>query len=355
MLPRFGLLSTLQMLIIALIMTLWKIILCFFQSSSSSITMNNEANCSSNTHSVHNAINLTQTIVYIPVFIIGIILNALALKIFCCKLGKWTETRVYMTNLAIADCLFLFTLPLKVLFKIQNIKDIAWTPCLILESAYFINRYMSIFLITITAVDRYLAIRFPFKARIIRSPLKSAVVCGFLWALMISMVCVAKQFEKRDESVTCFKKTSKEPSFHVLASVIWGFVIPLTILCFCSIQVKRKLVKKKCTNPHEEKQIQKAINITVANMAVFIVCFLPIHVAQIVRFIADLVVASCHAIESTDIFLNIAGIIANTNCCLDAICYYFVNKEFQEASLDLLSNYSSSQKRGFKNQELEHL
>ncbi|KAJ6669253.1 hypothetical protein lerEdw1_008062 [Lerista edwardsae] len=317
--------------------------------------MNNEANCSSNNHSAGNAIDLTQTIVYIPVFTIGIILNALALKVFCCRLCKWTETRVYMTNLAIADCLFLFTLPLKVFFKIQNITDIAWTPCLILESAYFINRYMSIFLITITAVDRYLAIRYPFKARTMRSPLKSAVGCGFLWALMIGVVCVAKQYEKRDKPVTCFKKVSREPSFHVLASVIWGFVIPLTILCFCSIQVKRTLMKKKCTNPHEEKQIQKAINIIVANMAVFIICFLPIHVAQIVRFIADLVKASCSAIESTDIFLNIAGMIANTNCCLDAVCYYFVNKEFQEASLELLSSYSLSQKQGFKHQELEHL
>lgn len=228
-------------------------------------------------------------------------------------------------------------------------------PCLILESAYFINRYMSIFLITITALDRYLAIRYPFKAKTMRSPLKSVVICGFLWILMISMVCISKLNEKRVKPVTCFKKVSREPSNYVLASVIWGFLIPLTILCFCSIQVKRKLLGKKCSNPQEEKQMQKTINIIGANMAVFIICFLPIHVAQIVRFIADMMKASCGAIENTDIFVNLAGIIANTNCCLDAICYYFVNKEFQEASLELIPGYSSSQKRSLENQESEIL
>ncbi|XP_066478551.1 G-protein coupled receptor 35-like [Tiliqua scincoides] len=308
--------------------------------------MNYEANCSINSHSTNSTISSIQTIVYIPVFIIGVILNALALKVFCCKLSKWTETRVYMTNLAIADCLLLFTLPLKIIYKTQ-----VSTLCLILESAYFINRYMSIFLITITAVDRCFAISYPFKAKTMRSPLKSAVICGFLWALMISIICVTKLYEKRVEPVVCFKKVSREPSFPVFASVIWGFVIPLTILCFCSIQVKRKLIAKKCSDAHEEKQIQKAINIIGANMAVFIICFLPIHVAQIVRFIVDMLQASCTVIENTDIFVNLAGIIANTNCCLDAICYYFVNREFQEASLELISNISSSQKRSFENQE----
>ncbi|XP_053160464.1 G-protein coupled receptor 35-like isoform X3 [Hemicordylus capensis] len=285
-------------------------------------------NCTSACNS-NSSLVLIQMVVYIPVFITGSILNILALWVFCCKLSKWTATRVYMTNLAIADFLFLITLPFKIMFRVQNWK----TPvCLFLESAYFINRYMSIFLITITAVDRHMAIKYPLKAKHVRSPLKSAVACGVLWVIMISIVCVTKYSEVRMQPIVCFRKCSIEPSKPAFASVIWGFVIPLTILSFCSIQSTKKLMRKKETHPNEKKLIQKAINIIFANMAVFIICFLPLHVAHFVRFIADSMKASCIAIHNIAHFLQVAGIIANTNCCFDAICYYLVNKEFQEAS-----------------------
>ncbi|XP_054839875.1 G-protein coupled receptor 35-like, partial [Eublepharis macularius] len=287
--------------------------------------------------------------VYIPVFVIGVILNILALSVFFCKLNKWTETRVYMVNLAIADFLVLFTLPFKMISKNTHVN----TQCLILESAYFINRYMSIFLITITAVDRYITIWYPFKAKQVRSPQKSAVVCGILWALMVSIVSLNKSLEERDECGCCFHKASKKPSIHSLASIIWGFFIPLTILSFCSIQIVKKLTKNKNSNSHKEKFVQKSINIIFANMAVFVICFLPINLANIIRFIADYHEATCTTVKSINIFVQAAGMIANTNCCLDAICYYFVNKEFKEASMELAPNYFSSYKQGSENQDFE--
>ncbi|XP_077205095.1 G-protein coupled receptor 35-like [Paroedura picta] len=297
----------------------------------------------------HTYIDDIQLYVYIPVFIIGVILNALALRVFCCKLSKWTETRVYMVNLAIADCLIPFNLSFKLILKTATVD----TLCLILESAYFINRYMSIFLITITAVDRYITIWYPFKAKQVRSPKKSALVCGILWILMVSILWLTKRLDERDDPGCCFKKTSRKASKSVLASTIWGFFIPLIILSFCSIQITRKLTKKKKSNPQEKKIIQKSINIISANMAVFIICFLPINIANIIRFVADYMNATCITIDNIETFVNIAGTIANTNCCLDAICYYFVNKEFQEATLDLAPSYFSFYKQSSGNEDSE--
>ncbi|XP_009458765.1 PREDICTED: G-protein coupled receptor 35-like [Nipponia nippon] len=106
---------------------------------------------------------LVQLCVYIPVLLLGILLNVLALWVFCCKLRKWTETRVYMVNLAVADCLLLFTLPFKTLSQFHQLKVGKW--CLVLEGGYFINRLMSIGIITVVAADRYLAIKYPLKAK----------------------------------------------------------------------------------------------------------------------------------------------------------------------------------------------
>ncbi|NXA47801.1 GPR35 protein, partial [Nothocercus julius] len=281
---------------------------------------------------------LVQLCVYIPVFLSGSVLNALALWVFCCKLGKWTETRVYMANLALADCSLLFTLPFKILSQFYRLKVDRW--CLFLEGAYFVNRLMSISVITVVAADRYLTIKYPLKAKMLRSPLKAALASGFLWIVIIGTIFLIKQVETREQGELCFEKLSTEPSVITLVVIIGGFFIPLVILSFCSIQVIAELMRKKKEKCHEEKLIRKAVHIVSANMAVFIMCFLPLYIGHLLRFIMDSTSSSCSAIQRVNNFVHLASVLANVNCCLDAICYYFVNKEFKKASPKLAKSRS---------------
>ncbi|NXS57996.1 GPR35 protein, partial [Brachypteracias leptosomus] len=287
---------------------------------------------------VSESFPLVQLCIYIPILLLGILLNMLALWVFCCKLGKWTETRVYMVNLAAADCLLLFTLPFKTLSQFHQLKVGGW--CLVLEGGYFINRLMSIGIITVVAVDRYLAIKYPLKAKVLRSPLKAAFASGFLWIVIISVMSLIKKLEDRAQDEFCFEKSSVKPSVITLCAIIVGFFIPLIILSYCSIQVIAELMRKKKENCHKEKSIRKALYIVSANMAVFVVCFLPLYLGHLLRFILDSVSSNCSAIQRVNNFVHLASILANTNCCLDAICYYFVNKEFKEASPKLAKSKS---------------
>ncbi|NWZ82888.1 GPR35 protein, partial [Poecile atricapillus] len=288
----------------------------------------------------YEVFSLVQLCVYIPVLVLGIVLNVLALWVFCCKLGKWTETRVYMVNLAVADCLLLFTLPFKTLSQFQHLKVDGW--CLVLEGCYFINRFISISIITIIATDRYLAIKYPLRSKALRSPLKAAFVSGLLWMVIICETSLIKRFEDRREDEFCFEKSSVTPSVITLCTIITGFFIPLLILSYCSIQIIAELRRKKNENNHNAKLTRKAVYIVSANMAVSIICFLPLYLGHLLRFIVDSVSSDCSAIQSINNFVHFASILANTNCCLDAICYYFVNKEFKEASSKLAKSRSEA-------------
>ncbi|NWW76397.1 GPR35 protein, partial [Climacteris rufus] len=288
----------------------------------------------------YESFSLVQLCVYIPVLVLGIVLNVLALWVFCCKLSKWTETRVYMVNLAVADCLLLFTLPFKTLSQFQHLKADRW--CLVLEGSYFMNRFMSIGIITITAVDRYLAIKYPLRAKALRSPLKAAFASGFLWIVLLCEISLIKSFEDRRENDLCFEKSSVTPSVITLCATITGFFLPLLILSYCSIQIIAELTRKKNENCHKEKLIRKAVYIVSANMAVFIICFLPLYLGHLLRFVMDSLSSDCSAIQSINNFVHFASILANTNCCLDAICYYFVNEEFKEASSKLAKSKSEA-------------
>ncbi|KFQ30581.1 G-protein coupled receptor 35, partial [Merops nubicus] len=269
---------------------------------------------------------LFQVIVYIPVLSLGIPLNTVAFWIFCCRLKRWTETRVYMINLVIADSFLLFALPFLIYFTKYNhpIDKL----CSTIQRIYFTNMPMSILIITLIAIDRYIAIKFPLKAKTLRSPLKSASICGLLWIMLITYSYLQPNFDEEKEQF-CFRKESIDPNYLSLFSTIFGFFVPLAIVIFCSVQVVSCLKKKMATSPHETKLIQKAIYIVSVNLCVFIVCFAPLYITLLLRFAVD-VSGACSLLSGVRTCIRICACLANSNCCLDVFCYYFAAKEFQE-------------------------
>ncbi|NXH38122.1 GPR35 protein, partial [Dicaeum eximium] len=275
-----------------------------------------------------DSIVLFQLVLYIPVLALGIPLNAIAFWVFCCKLRRWTETKVYMINLIVADTSLLFTLPFLLYFTKYNhpIDQL----CLTIQNIYFTNMPMSIFVITLIAFDRYIAIKFPLKAKIIRSPLKSASICGFLWIAVI-IYCTLYHTVHHNWEGFCFRKQSVQPRYSSLFYIICVYFIPLGIMIFCSVQVIRCLKKKMATSPHETKLFQKAVHIVSVNLCVFAICFSPIHITLLLTFAVEVVGA--HSLMPAVITsIKISGSLANCNCCLDAFCYYFAAKEFPEFS-----------------------
>ncbi|NWU85975.1 GPR35 protein, partial [Onychorhynchus coronatus] len=277
---------------------------------------------------LQDGIALLQMIVYIPMLSLGIPLNTIAFWVFCCKLKGWTETKVYMMNLIVADSSLLFTLPFMIYFTKYNhpIDQL----CIAIHNIYFTNMPMSILIITLIAIDRYIAIKFPLKAKVFRSPLKSASICGFLWIMLIIYSNVYPKLQQKYERF-CFRKRSLKPSYFSLFTTIFGYFIPLVIVIFCSVQVIRCLKKSMATSPHETKLIQKAVHIVSVNLCVFIVCFSPFYITLLVRFAVEVTGASS-LVSAVHTSIKISACLANCNCCLDAFCYYFAAKEFPEFS-----------------------
>ncbi|NXY63763.1 GPR35 protein, partial [Callaeas wilsoni] len=271
---------------------------------------------------------LLQLFVYIPVLTLGIPLNAIAFWVFCCKIKRWTETKVYMINLIVADSFLLFTLPFLLYFtKYKHPVD---QLCLAVQNIYFTNMPMSILIITVIAIDRYIAIKFPLKAKVLRSPLKSASICGFLWIALIIYSSLYLKLQKQWEGC-CFRRQSIQPRYFSLFSLTCGYFIPLGIVIFCSVQVIRCLKKKMATRPHETKLLQRAVHIVSVNLCVFAVCFSPFHIALLLRFAVE-VAGAQSLLSGVRTYIKVSACLANCNCCLDVFCYYFAAKEFPEFS-----------------------
>ncbi|XP_042544991.1 G-protein coupled receptor 35 [Dipodomys spectabilis] len=255
--------------------------------------------------------------------VLGLLLNGLALWVFCCRMRQWTETRIYMTNLAVADLCLLCSLP----FMLLSLDHTSDTPlCQLSQAVYLVNRYMSISLVVAIAVDRYVAVRHPLRARGLRSPRRAAAVCTGLWVAVLGSL-VARWRLGVQEGGFCFRNRARQQFGSTVISLL-GFYLSLAVLVFCSLQVVTALARRPPADVGWASG--KAARMVWANLVVFVVCFLPLHVALTAQ--AALGPTSCAARVAFSQTFSITSKLSDANCCLDAICYYYMAKEFQDAS-----------------------
>ncbi|VTJ92024.1 Hypothetical predicted protein, partial [Marmota monax] len=257
--------------------------------------------------------------------VLGLLLNGLALWVFCRRMRQWTETRVYMTNLAVADLCLLSSLPF-VLFSLQHTSD---TPlCQLSQGIYLANRYMSISLVTAISVDRYVAVRHPLRARGLRSPRQAVVLCAALWVLVLGSLVIRWRLGLQ-EGGFCFRNYARH-DFSSSTFSLLGFYLPLAVLLSCSLQVVTALARRPASEAGQVEATHRAARMVWANLVVFVVCFLPLHVVLTVQVAMGL--SSCAERKAFSRALFITSRLSDANCCLDAVCYYYMAKDFQEAS-----------------------
>lgn len=87
---------------------------------------------------------------------VGMVLNTVALYVFCFRTKQKTTSVIYTINLAVTDLLVNLSLPTRILLYYSGG---ACLTCSYLHIfSYFVNMYCSILFLTCICVDRYLAI-----------------------------------------------------------------------------------------------------------------------------------------------------------------------------------------------------
>lgn len=296
-----------------------------------SSTVNASRSCSF--RDVDELMRTLQLAVHIPTFLLGLLLNLLAIRGFSGFLKKrWPEyaaTSIYMINLAVFDLLLVLSLPFKLV--LSQVRSPTPALCTLVECLYFVSMYGSIFTICFISLDRFLAIRYPLLVSHLRSPCKIFSVCCVIWVLVWTGSIPVHSFHGQGEKYTCFHNMSDSTwSAKVFLPLeVFGFLLPLAIIGFCSLQSIRVLLNRRaCTQ--DWKQQRACIWSIGASLAVFIVSFLPVHLGFFLQFLVrNGFIGHCGAKQSISLFLQLSLCFSNINCCLDVFCYYFVIKEFR--------------------------
>ncbi|XP_063765287.1 C-C chemokine receptor type 6-like [Eleginops maclovinus] len=275
---------------------------------------------------------LTQTYIHSIICAFGLIGNTLVIGTYIFYKRAKTMTDVYLFNVAVADLIFVLSLPL-IIYNEHNGWAMGRVACKMLRSAYSINLYSGMFLLACISADRYVAIvqaRRSFGARSC-ALLYSRLICSAVWVLAVALTLPTLIYTERDEepnhgqdepvSVTCQLFFSKNETAKLIKVVVpslqmaIGFLLPLLVMVFCYSCIVCTLLRAQSSQRH------KAVRVVLAVVAVFIICHLPYNVALLKHTLSLFKQRSCDLEKIKLQVLAISRSVAYLHCCLNPILY----------------------------------
>ncbi len=171
-------------------------------------------------------------------FVVGMVLNSLALYVFCQRSSSWSTPAIYTINLAVADLLVALSLPARIALYHSGGDCVA---CFYVHTfSYFVNMYCSILFLTSICVDRYMAVVRSAGSRW-RSPAvaKSVSVCIWLFAVVVTYSLQTSALEFNGAS--CCRVAV------LFALTVLEFILPLLVIATFTIRVACALADSRLT------------------------------------------------------------------------------------------------------------
>lgn len=281
--------------------------------------------------------------VFSIVFVVGLIMNVIAMYIFTCTLKVRNETTTYMINLVMSDLLFVLTLPLRIFYYVQKDWPFGGLLCKLSVSLFYTNMYGSIIFLTCISVDRFLAIVYPLRSRELRTKRNAKIVCAAIWVLVLSgslptgFLLDSTRRQNNSSAQFCFENFSSNVwKSHLSKVVIFietvGFLIPLLLNVFCSAMVLQTLRRPQAVTRGGKLNKKKILRMIMVHLFIFCFCFIPYNVNLVFYSLVRTKILDGCAVETVvRTIYPIALCIAVTNCCFDPIVYYFTSETIQNS------------------------
>ncbi|NXY71952.1 CXCR6 protein, partial [Glareola pratincola] len=281
----------------------------------------------------HTFIRVFLPCIYSVVFILGLAGNTLVFVILVFYEKLKTLTDIFLVNLAIADWVFLWTLPFWAYSAGQE-----WTfgtvACHIIRGLYILNLYTSMLTLTSITFDRLIAITFATKAHMCQTKRMKwgKLICILIW--MISLAFATPQFIfskvfNLDKSVCQeeYPNHGTELALEVIQMTL-GYFIPMLAMIICYSLIIRTLLHARSFQ--KNKSLKKIFSV----VAIFILTQSPYTFLRLIKIIDwnfNLNSSFEYAIITTEAIAYFHG-------CLNPVLYFFMGVKFRRNLQKIIKN-----------------
>ncbi|XP_054050807.1 C-C chemokine receptor type 6 [Rissa tridactyla] len=286
-------------------------------------------------------------VVYSLIFIIGLVGNIFVVMTFALYERAKSMTDVYLFNMAIADILFVLTLPLWAVYYAADKWIFGDFICKITRGIYAINFSCGMLLLAFISVDRYIAIvqatkSFKLRARTLAY---SKLICLAVWvsSILISsssfLYSESYSFSINETKEICDHRFDRRSESTMLKSLLlylqvgFGFFIPFIFMIFCYTFIVKSLEQA------QNSKRNKAIRVIVLIVTVFLVCQVPYNIVLLVTAInMGKTGKSCESDKIMAYVKYTTEAIAFLHCCVNPVLYAFIGVKFRSYFVKIMKD-----------------
>ncbi|KAI4535197.1 hypothetical protein R6Z07M_015852 [Ovis aries] len=278
-------------------------------------------------------------------FLLAALENTFVLSVFCLHKSSCTVAEIYLGNLAVADLILACGLPF---WAITIANNFDWlfgeALCRVVNTMLYMNLYSSICFLMLVSIDRYLALVKTMSMGRMRgvrwAKLYSLVIWGCTLLLSSPMLAfrTMQEYNSEGHNVTACVIIYPSSSWEVFTNILLnsvGFLLPLSVITFCTVQIMQVLRNNEMQKFKEIQTERKATLLVLAVLLLFVVCWLPFQISTFLDTLLRLQVLSGCWYVKIDIFTQIASFVAYSNSCLNPLVYVIVGKRFRKKSREV--------------------
>uniref|UniRef100_UPI00358EB5BC urotensin-2 receptor n=1 Tax=Myxine glutinosa TaxID=7769 RepID=UPI00358EB5BC len=269
--------------------------------------------------------------------IVGVTGNMYTLVVMC----QWMRTAgsmyVYIINLALADLVYLSTIPSIVCTYFAKQWYFGDVGCRLILTLDLLTMHASIFILTVMSTERYLAVVKPLDT-VKRSRSYHKALTGAVWVLSVFLtlpMMLAMELQKvdnQDKWICQWTWSGETYCIYITVLFATSIVAPGFIIGYLYIRLARTYWISQ-TSTVVSKEVRRTPNQKVLYMIFSIVltywaCFLPFWVWQLVRIYWT---GALQLSDSTHTYINfVVTLLTYSNSCINPFLYTLLSKNYQE-------------------------
>uniref|UniRef100_A0A8C0J7V6 Somatostatin receptor 5 n=2 Tax=Chelonoidis abingdonii TaxID=106734 RepID=A0A8C0J7V6_CHEAB len=273
------------------------------------------------------------SVIYFLVCAIGLSGNTLVIYVVLRHAKMKTVTNIYILNLAVADVLFMLGLPFLATQNTISYWPFGFFWCRLVMTLDGINQFTSIFSLTVMSMDRYLAVVHPIKSTKWRRPRVAKLISITVWTFSFLMVLPVIIFADVQEHLHTCNMNWPEPvniwsAVFIIYTSVLGFFGPLLVICLCYllIVIKVKSSGVRVGSTRRRRSERKVTRMVVIIVVVFVFCWLPFYILNIVNLISTL--PEEPGLLGVYFFVVV---LSYANSCANPILYGFLSDNFKQS------------------------
>ncbi|XP_030077546.1 C-X-C chemokine receptor GPR25 [Microcaecilia unicolor] len=280
--------------------------------------------------------------VYIPflysiTFLVGVFGNLFVVVLMLRKQSSRRLVDTFVINLAIADLVFVCTLPF---WAGAAAAGNQWlygaTLCIASSYSISVTRYSGTLFLMAMSLDRYLAIVRLHKSQALRTRGCIRTTSAGIWviSLLLGIPTLTSRRLLTDQETNrtvCSDICSEVQSGTKLALLFFTFLLPFAIILFCYWSVSARL-RRHCQQGRNRRNSLKIIFTVVGT---FLCSWLPFNTLSCIALFYKLewVALSCRSSQALSWGLTLTACLAFTNSCVNPIIYTFLDRHFRQQIL----------------------